>query len=857
MSDSIGHYDILGLVGTGRLGTVYRARDTRVGRTVAIRSLGEPLQDPLQRTRFVDSIRPFTHLSHPHVATLFEVGEHDGRVYLVYEFVPGEKLAVLSSGRPLNVRRALDLAAQVADALAEAHAADLVHGAITPTSIIVTPKGHAKVLDFGLTAWTVDTGAHETAARLAARDTSLGTASVAFMSPEQVLGKAVDYRTDLFALGSVLYLMLTGRSPFEASTTGDTAVKLLQSTPPPPSRENPDVPPQLDAFVEHALAKNMDDRYQSAASMAADLRAIAALSHARAPESEPHRAATGASSSPRRLMLLLGLLIAVIALSFWYWREPLRQAWQERFGPERAPVLVIMPFRTAGSDLARAYYGPGFAEDLGRRLGHIPGVTVLGRSTIRSRAGRAPNAAAQSVRASVALTGQVTPVDEDWTSIDVRLELVGPEDGRAIWSANYRGASRDVIAMQARMARDLAARLNVASRPSAENNRALLRLVEPVAYETYLQAREALSGNDASRAAQLFESAAGADPSLIEAQAGLAEALYESAAFESRSGFTEIEGRMRDAAEEAVTADPDLALAQLAMGLAAPGVREALDHLRRAVEIDPTEPATYLAIADVVRDLDPVRSIRFTHRALQLDPDLPLGHYQLAVAHIALGQFEEALLETARGQALAPDRPWWNALRLRVNLARPSTRETLPASDVREAVGFPPSALLRAAALHGTSRSGEAAALLASLTRMYPGLCEARALMAGLRAQDGGRSEANRVGAQVVAGVASAANPAPLFRCAAMAAAAAGDGQDTARWIARAASSETGLRYWGAINGVLSPQAGLHQRIYPWSVVARDAEVIAAVARLDAAIARTRGDLSKALDSLLAPAATK
>jgi len=161
MSEIIGHYEILGLLGAGGFGTVYRARDTRVGRTVAVRVLGDTSFDATRRATFLDAVRPFTEISHSHIATLFEAGEHRGCAYLVYEFVPGERLGALSAGRPLNLRRALDLMTQVADGIAEAHSFGLHHGALTPTSIAVTPKGHAKVLDFGSEAWSSgDTGRH-------------------------------------------------------------------------------------------------------------------------------------------------------------------------------------------------------------------------------------------------------------------------------------------------------------------------------------------------------------------------------------------------------------------------------------------------------------------------------------------------------------------------------------------------------------------------------------------------------------------------------------------------------------------------------------------------------------------------
>ena len=152
MSDRIAHYNILSAVGSGTLGPVYRARDTILGRTVAIRVVTQGMDDPAQRARALDLVQPYTALTHQHVATLFEAGEQRGSIYLVYEFISGEKLNAALAGQPMNLRRALDLASQLADALADAHALGLVHGALTASGVIVTPKGHAKILDFGLSA---------------------------------------------------------------------------------------------------------------------------------------------------------------------------------------------------------------------------------------------------------------------------------------------------------------------------------------------------------------------------------------------------------------------------------------------------------------------------------------------------------------------------------------------------------------------------------------------------------------------------------------------------------------------------------------------------------------------------------
>ena len=218
MFETLGQYKILDRIGAGGMGEVYRARDTRLGRTVAIKVL--PADVAAIRNGATGSCmeaRATAALSHPNISALYEIGEDQGQLFLVFEYVPGETLKTAIAGRPLNPRRALDLAVQIADALAEAHGAGIVHRDIKPDNIIVTPKGHAKILDFGLATWTSGGAEREHApTKMAtAGGTMLGT--VAYMSPEQALGQDVDQRTDIFSLGIVMFEMLTGKLPFKGA----------------------------------------------------------------------------------------------------------------------------------------------------------------------------------------------------------------------------------------------------------------------------------------------------------------------------------------------------------------------------------------------------------------------------------------------------------------------------------------------------------------------------------------------------------------------------------------------------------------------------------------------------------------
>jgi serine/threonine-protein kinase len=297
MFETLGQYKILERIGTGDMGEVFRARDTHHGRTVAVQVIVPGVAaDPDQRARLIDDARIASALSHPNIAILYECAEDQGQLFLVYEHVPGSTLKRTIGGAPLNPRRAVDLAIQIADALADGHAAGLVHSNLTSETVMVTPKGNAKVVDFGLAAWVT-------------RDAEPNREPVADARPEQARGDAVDHRRDIFAFGAVMFEMLTGSPPIAFPV-------------PAPSEKNRSLPVELDAIVNRAVAPDPNQRYESAATIAAELRSVGALLDARSEAEEaaapivPTR--TGRTSTTRWIWWLLGLA-ALVALG-WYAR---------------------------------------------------------------------------------------------------------------------------------------------------------------------------------------------------------------------------------------------------------------------------------------------------------------------------------------------------------------------------------------------------------------------------------------------------------------------------------------------------------------------------------------------------------
>lgn len=316
MPESLGHYKILDRIGAGGIGEVYRARDTRLGRTVAIKVLAADIaRDPGRRAQFLADARASAALSHPNIATLYEVVEDQDGVYLVFEFVPGDTLKTIIGGRPLNSRRAIDCAIQIADALADAHAEGIIHRDLKPDTIIVTPKGNVKILDFGLSEWTKGGAARDRAGRAAGKPTT-GLTTVPYMSPEQATGGPVDGATDVFSLGVILYEMLTGRLPFGTMISAPRAAHPARPESRAPSAINAAVPKEIDPIVTKALASSLEYRYGSAAMLAAELRSTAAILDVRSGTAEPP---TLVVAEPRRRLgwLVAAAILAAIAGLIW------------------------------------------------------------------------------------------------------------------------------------------------------------------------------------------------------------------------------------------------------------------------------------------------------------------------------------------------------------------------------------------------------------------------------------------------------------------------------------------------------------------------------------------------------------
>jgi TolB-like protein/Tfp pilus assembly protein PilF len=553
------------------MGEVYRARDTRLGRDVAIKVLPAALAaDPARLRRFEQEARAASALNHPNILVVYDVGRHEDAPYLVEELLEGESLRARLEAGAIPPRKAIELAVQVCAGLAAAHEKGIVHRDVKAENLFVTSDGHVKILDFGLAKLRseapITSGESATRALETAPGMVMGT--VAYMSPEQVRGQPVDHRSDIFSLGCVLYEMLTGQRAFARGTAADTMSAILKEEPPPLTASGRPAPPALQEIVHRCLEKHPGERFSSAHDLALALRAFSAGAEALA--TGPARLVQG----PWRRLAFAGLVaiaLAAVVIAGWklLWRAPAAHPQATEEHPIR---VVVLPFENLGAP-GDAYFAAGMAEEITSRLANVRGLGVISRTSAvgYDRRGKTVKQIGGDLGVDYVLEGSVRWERGAGRESRVRItpQLIRVADDTHVWSDRYERVLADVFSIQSEVAESAVKAMGVTLLPRERNALAEISTNDLEAYDLYLRGRElesrGLARADVEGALRLYKAAVDRDPGFAQALAGLAGAhllMY----WEYYDRSQERLARAKEAAERAVELRPDLAETHNALG---------------------------------------------------------------------------------------------------------------------------------------------------------------------------------------------------------------------------------------------------------------------------------------------------
>ncbi|MFY9560258.1 MAG: protein kinase [Terriglobales bacterium] len=628
----LGPYEIQSQLGAGGMGEVYRARDTVLGREVAIKIL-PPIfsRDADRLRRFEQEARAAAALDHPNILSIHQLGTQDGAPYIVSEFLEGETLRVRLQRGEVPVNKAVDYTLQIVNGLTAAHEKAIVHRDLKPENLFVTTTGWLKILDFGLAKLRhpEELGPAETALTQGSGTLSgiiLGT--VGYMSPEQVRGQQVDHRSDIFALGAIFYEMLSGKRAFQGNTVADTLTAILTQDPPSLLGTNPNLTPPLDRIVQRCLEKDPKERFQSAKEVGFALEALSEA-HASVRDDSgkklfaaPSRQITrkrAASLGALAFAALLGLLVAANV-------GGLRDRFWGRAGSGRIQSLAVLPLANLSGDPAQEYFADGMTEAMITELAQISALRVISRTSVMQyKGGKKPlPEIAHELHVDSVIEGSVLRSGE---KVRITAQLIQAVPERHLWAKSYDGDLRDVMAIQSEVARSVAEEIRIKLTAQEESRLQKSRPVNPDAHDAYLRGwyyRRKGNRDDLEKAREYFEQALEKDPLYAPAYAALAD-YYSVLPF-----YT--------------SARPDEVLPKAKAAVA------------RALELDESLAEAHASLAYVYTyyDWDWADADREFQRALQLNPNDATVRHRYSRYLASLGRTDEALREIKRAEELDP-----------------------------------------------------------------------------------------------------------------------------------------------------------------------------------------------------------
>jgi serine/threonine protein kinase/predicted Zn-dependent protease len=684
---TLAHYEITGLLGKGGMGEVYRARDTRLKRDVALKIVPtEMAADPARLERFQREAETVAGLNHPNIVHLYSVEHADELHFLTMELVDGLDLRELLGARELELPEVLEIGIAVADALSSAHTKGVVHRDLKPSNLMRGSDGRMKILDFGLAKMIDPGGSEQSATRgmpLTGSDAIVGT--IPYMSPEQLGEMPVDGRGDLFSLGIVLYELLTGRRPFAGNSSSEISAAILRDVPPMPTVLKPELPARLDQILSRCLAKEPSARYASAA----DLRD--ALTDLRAETVSGSTTAQGTETPTRARLPLMAIVLlaaaAALAATMYFLRGD--------DTPQEIRSLAVLPFVNRSGDPTQEYFSDGFTDQLTTTLSDVSALKVIARASAASYKGSMKRAA--EIGGELGVDGLITgTVLRSENRIRITAELVSTSDETNVWARSYERSESDVLKLQAEVARAIADAIAIELSPADSDRIGSPEEVDPRAYDAYLRGRALWSQRTNAAMQQgleLFQTAIDIEPNFALAHAGLADSYIVM----SVHGFMdphEVIPKAKAAVRRAIELDPTAGEPHASLGdmyFHYDWDWEASEaSLRRAIELSPgfatahqwlAEPLAVTGRVDealqalrTARQLDPLsmiirtitsncyefagdgeRSIEVLREAKQLDPHFAITRAELARELTVRGQLEEALAEAQELVAMHPD----------------------------------------------------------------------------------------------------------------------------------------------------------------------------------------------------------
>jgi serine/threonine-protein kinase len=680
LGDCLGRYEVESFLGAGAVSEVYRARDTRLGRIVALKVLNDPTA-PDAGAWLLREAQHASTLNHPHVCAVHEIEEADACPFIVLELIEGITLFEAVKQGPRPVSTIVRWGAEIADALAHAHGRGVVHRDLKGSNVLVTPEQHVKVLDFGL-ARRLEAGTGPGAAASVLADASVA-GTLTHIAPEVLNGEPADARVDIWALGVMLYELASGSAPFAGATPFATAHAIVENAPAPLPAT---VPPGLRQIVGRCLSKDPQARYGSAAEVRDALEGL-----------ERDLASTSRRRRAPRRRLVAAVVAAALLTAAYVGRGAMGRV-RSRAAPPSAPVLAVLPFLEPGADESQRYLADGVTEGLVAELGRIDGIRVIAPASagpFRRRPDAIP-AVGRETGAGQVLTGSVTRIGD---RVRLTVRLLQPSSGREIWASDYERHQRQLPSLYGTVAAGVAAAVEVELGAEDADRLSRTRAVDPDVYEAYLKGRYHWGQRTAESlhtAVAHYGTAVRLDPSYAPAYAGLAD-CYNQLGTQMLGGGSprEWRPRAREAAIRALQIDPALAEAHATLGYVRHYDWEweaAEQSFRRAIALNPSNPLARIWYANLLSgrrrvdealvqvnaasELDPLSPVVGTNQAWVLsnarryaeaiavleaivarDPSYVQAHARLAGTYAFAGRLAESVAAAETANRLAGGSP--------------------------------------------------------------------------------------------------------------------------------------------------------------------------------------------------------